>query len=89
MACDRSHDCEFEKRSRLAIYTLIFQYSQLVPWQLVYPGSCIFLISEVLTKVVTKNLAFGITASTTFEPPFSLAKRFSTLDHLTNGRIGW
>jgi FMN-dependent oxidoreductase (nitrilotriacetate monooxygenase family) len=38
---------------------------------------------------VTKNLAFGITASTTFEPPFLLAKRFSTLDHLTGGRVGW
>ncbi|KAF2425792.1 Nitrilotriacetate monooxygenase component A/pristinamycin IIA synthase subunit A [Tothia fuscella] len=38
---------------------------------------------------VTKNLAFGITASTTFETPFLLAKRFSTLDHLTDGRIGW
>ncbi|KZF18924.1 xenobiotic compound monooxygenase, DszA family [Xylona heveae TC161] len=38
---------------------------------------------------VTKNLAFGITASTSFEPPFLLAKRFSTLDHLTNGRVGW
>ncbi|KAI9710335.1 MAG: hypothetical protein M1820_002830 [Bogoriella megaspora] len=38
---------------------------------------------------VTKRLAFGITASTTFEPPFLLAKRFSTLDHLTGGRIGW
>lgn len=38
---------------------------------------------------VTTNLAFGITASTSFESPFVLAKRFSTLDHLTNGRIGW
>ena len=38
---------------------------------------------------MTENLAFGITASTSFEPPFLLAKRFSTLDHLTNGRIGW
>lgn len=38
---------------------------------------------------VTKNLAFAITASTSFEPPFLLAKRFSTLDHLTNGRFGW
>ncbi|KAK3621209.1 hypothetical protein LTR56_022919 [Elasticomyces elasticus] len=38
---------------------------------------------------VTKNLAFGITASTSFEPPFLLAKRFSTLDHMTEGRIGW
>lgn len=38
---------------------------------------------------VTKNLGFGITSSTTFEPPFLLARRFSTLDHLTKGRIGW
>lgn len=38
---------------------------------------------------VTKNLAFGITASTSFENPFILAKRFSTLDHMTKGRIAW
>jgi alkanesulfonate monooxygenase SsuD/methylene tetrahydromethanopterin reductase-like flavin-dependent oxidoreductase (luciferase family) len=38
---------------------------------------------------VTENLAFGVTACTTFEPPFRLAKRFSTLDHLTNGRLAW
>lgn len=37
----------------------------------------------------TKNLVFGITASTSFEAPFVLAKRFSTLDHMTDGRIGW
>lgn len=38
---------------------------------------------------VTKNLAFAITTSTSFETPFIVAKRFSTLDHLTDGRIGW
>ena len=38
---------------------------------------------------VTENLAFGITSCTTFEPPFLLAKRFATLDHITNGRMGW
>ncbi|KAE9579194.1 Dimethyl-sulfide monooxygenase [Colletotrichum fructicola] len=38
---------------------------------------------------VTKSLAFGVTACTTFEPPFILAKRFSTLDHVTEGRIAW
>ncbi len=38
---------------------------------------------------VTKNLAFGITASTSLSSPFLLAKRFSTLDHFTNGRVGW
>lgn len=38
---------------------------------------------------VTKNLGFAITASTSFEAPYTLAKRFSTLDHLTGGRFGW
>ncbi|KAK9774871.1 putative Nitrilotriacetate monooxygenase component A [Seiridium cardinale] len=38
---------------------------------------------------VTKTLSFAITASTSFEPPFLLAKRFSTLDHFTQGRFGW
>lgn len=38
---------------------------------------------------VTRHLAFGITFSTTYEPPFSWARRVSTLDHLTKGRVGW
>jgi alkanesulfonate monooxygenase SsuD/methylene tetrahydromethanopterin reductase-like flavin-dependent oxidoreductase (luciferase family) len=39
---------------------------------------------------VTKNLVFGITGSTTSgEPPFLVARRWATLDHLTKGRIGW
>ena len=37
----------------------------------------------------TKNLGFGVTASVTYELPYLLARRFSTLDHLTGGRIGW
>ena len=38
---------------------------------------------------VTKHLGFGITFSTTYEPPFAWARRASTLDHLTKGRVGW
>lgn len=38
---------------------------------------------------VTKHLSFGVTASTTYEPPFLLARKYSTLDHLTKGRIAW
>jgi long-chain alkane monooxygenase len=38
---------------------------------------------------VTKNLGFGATFSTTYEPPFTFARRMSTLDHLTKGRVGW
>ncbi|GAA3869935.1 LLM class flavin-dependent oxidoreductase [Leifsonia kafniensis] len=38
---------------------------------------------------VTKHLGFGVTFSTSYEPPFAFARRISTLDHLTKGRIGW
>ncbi|WP_232494850.1 LLM class flavin-dependent oxidoreductase [Novosphingobium kaempferiae] len=38
---------------------------------------------------VTKGLCFGITSNTTYEPPYLLARRFSTLDHLTRGRLAW
>ncbi len=38
---------------------------------------------------VTKHLSFGITVNLTYEPPFLFARRMSTLDHLTGGRIGW
>jgi len=37
----------------------------------------------------TRHLGFGITVNLTYEAPYLLARRFSTLDHLTDGRIGW
>ncbi|MBB3105029.1 LLM class flavin-dependent oxidoreductase [Azomonas macrocytogenes] len=39
--------------------------------------------------LVTEHLGFGLTASLTFEHPYPFARRLSTLDHLTKGRIGW
>jgi long-chain alkane monooxygenase len=38
---------------------------------------------------VTEHLGFGVTASISFEHPYPFARRMSTLDHLTGGRIGW
>ena len=38
---------------------------------------------------VTEHLGFGITSSLSYEPPYLLARRLSTLDHLTDGRVGW
>jgi len=38
---------------------------------------------------VTKNLGFGVTSNLSYEPPYTFARRMSTLDHLTEGRIGW
>lgn len=37
----------------------------------------------------TRNLIFGVTASATYEKPYALARRFSTLDHLSEGRVAW
>ncbi len=38
---------------------------------------------------VTEGLGFAATFSTTYEPPFAFARRMSTLDHLTKGRVAW
>ncbi|MCG5214799.1 LLM class flavin-dependent oxidoreductase [Streptosporangium sp. KLBMP 9127] len=38
---------------------------------------------------VTEHLGFAVTFSTTYEPPFAHARRMSTLDHLTKGRVAW
>jgi len=37
----------------------------------------------------TEHLGFGVTANLIYEQPFLFARRMSTLDHLTGGRIGW
>ena len=37
----------------------------------------------------TTHLGFGVTCALSYEHPYPFARRMSTLDHLTNGRIGW
>ena len=37
----------------------------------------------------TKHLGLIATASTTFEPPYLIARRFASLDHISGGRAGW
>src|SRR5271163_3544471 len=37
----------------------------------------------------TQHLGFGVTCTLSFEPPYPFARRMSTLDHLTKGRVGW
>ncbi|BAI73599.1 hypothetical protein AZL_a00680 (plasmid) [Azospirillum sp. B510] len=42
-----------------------------------------------LMAAVTEHIGFGVTATVSYEKPYALARRFSTLDHLTEGRIAW
>src|ERR1700751_5585064 len=37
----------------------------------------------------TEHLGLIATASTTFEPPYLIARRFASLDHISGGRAGW
>ncbi|MBB3105040.1 LLM class flavin-dependent oxidoreductase [Azomonas macrocytogenes] len=38
---------------------------------------------------VTKHLGFGVTSALTYELPYALARKYSSLDHLTKGRVAW
>src|SRR2546428_12024814 len=39
--------------------------------------------------MVTEHLGLIATASTTFEAPYLIARRFASLDHISGGRAGW
>lgn len=50
-------------------------------WPLTEP-----LVAVPAMAAATKNIGFGVTVSTTYEQPYHLARRLSTVDHLTKGR---
>ena len=39
--------------------------------------------------LATEHLGIGVTASTSFEHPYTFARRLSTADHHSKGRVGW
>ena len=39
--------------------------------------------------MVTERIGLVATASTTFDEPFHIARRFASIDHISNGRAGW
>ncbi|MDB5414886.1 MAG: putative bacterial luciferase-like protein alkanesulfonate monooxygenase [Rubritepida sp.] len=47
------------------------------------------LLSISAMALVTEHLGFGVTSNAIQEPPYAFARRMTTLDHLTKGRIGW
>ena len=41
------------------------------------------------SRSTTEHLGLIATASTTFEQPYLIARRFASLDHISGGRAGW
>ncbi|MFW8696503.1 LLM class flavin-dependent oxidoreductase, partial [Mesorhizobium japonicum] len=37
----------------------------------------------------TEHIGLIATASTTFDEPYHIARRFASLDHISGGRAGW
>jgi FMN-dependent oxidoreductase (nitrilotriacetate monooxygenase family) len=54
------------------------------PWQALDPA---IVLTAMAT--VTRHIGLVATASTTFEHPFHVARRFASLDHVSNGRAAW
>jgi len=58
------------------------------------PAAAQFPINDPLYSIpamaaATESIGFGVTASTTYENPYMLARKFSTVDHLSEGRVAW
>jgi FMN-dependent oxidoreductase (nitrilotriacetate monooxygenase family) len=59
-----------------------------IAWGVELPAHDPLMLIPALAAA-TRNLAFGATISTSYDHPFAHARRLSTLDHMTGGRIGW
>lgn len=47
-----------------------------------------FTLLSALSQV-TEKIGLAATASTTYDEPYHIARRFASLDHLSNGRAAW
>jgi long-chain alkane monooxygenase len=47
------------------------------------------LLAVSAMAAATRHLGFGITVASLYEQPYLFARKMTTLDHLTDGRIGW
>lgn len=81
---------------------LFFQDSAAVPQAFFLPGSTPDIVArasrcvrlEPLTMLaalatVTRRIGLVSTATTTYNDPFNVARKFATIDHISKGRAGW
>lgn len=98
---DIEHWTELAKTLEAAKFDAVFLADVLGPYD-VYEGSRDASLRQAVQSpindpllvipamaAVTEHLGFGVTASVTHEHPYTFARRMSTLDHLTKGRVGW
>jgi len=83
---------DLAQRAEAALFDAIFLADQLALGDDVDQAARIWL--EPITALaaiaaVTSRVGLIATASTTYTEPFNLARQFASLDHISNGRVGW
>src|SRR5215217_4542082 len=83
---------DLAQRAEAALFDAIFLADQLALGDDVDQAARIWL--EPITALaaiapVTSRIGLIATASTTYTEPFNLARQFASLDHISNGRVGW
>jgi FMN-dependent oxidoreductase (nitrilotriacetate monooxygenase family) len=91
------HFVEMAKTAERGLFDMLFSADSLTAWtasesaiERVHYVAWMepYTLLSALTGY-TKNIGLVCTASTSFEQPFSVARRFATLDIISGGRAGW
>src|SRR4029079_8666406 len=80
------------QRAESALFDSIFLADQLALGDDVAQAPRTWLHAiTVLAAVAVATTRIGLiaTCSTTYTEPFNLARQFASLDHISNGRVGW
>ena len=83
---------DLARRAEAALFDSIFLADQLALGEDVAQAARTWL--EPITvlsalAVSTSHIGLIATASTTYTEPFNLARQFASIDHISNGRVGW
>src|SRR5215468_1271180 len=79
-------------RAEAALFDSIFLADQLALGEDVAQAARTWLEPVTVlaaVAVATSRIGLIATASTTYTEPFNLARQFASLDHISNGRVGW
>jgi FMN-dependent oxidoreductase (nitrilotriacetate monooxygenase family) len=81
---------ELARVAERGLFDAIF-FADLLPFQ---PGSRRMPVLDAVIictaiAAVTEKIGVIASASTMFNEPYNIARQFSTLDHISNGRTGW
>ena len=89
---DIRYSIDLARRAEASLFDSIFLADVLGLWNDVEKTPFNWL--EPITTLAalataTEHIGLIATASTTYTEPYNLARQFSSLDHISNGRVGW